>query len=290
MAKPIDEALLQEILPGSSPIMKFRQSGQRHVWRCATAEGKELVVKVSNEWHETQARQAERILKQHDHEIRAMQMCDSPHLARLLDVGTLALGDGFVTFYQTEMYVPGSSLHEHIARWKLSSNHRPDYDMNALATSLAAALKELHRHNLVHRDIKPLNIIVRDEDGLAVVIDLGIVFSADFTRITRPEEGSAHTPAYQSPEQARRQRELGWESDLFCAGLCLYEAATGQHPFPDCSTEAEYCAAIIGDSHAELIPNDLVSPNLCKAIDIMLQKFAYERFATPDDLIAMLSN
>ncbi|HUS71196.1 MAG TPA: SUMF1/EgtB/PvdO family nonheme iron enzyme [Anaerolineae bacterium] len=98
----------------------------------------------------------------------------------------------------------------------------------AIIEQIASALDHIHSHDLVHRDVKPSNIIVGD-DGHATLTDFGIVRAADGTRYTTTG-ASMGTPEYMSPEQAEGQ-ELDHSSDLYSLGVVAYEMLTGRVPF-----------------------------------------------------------
>ena len=129
----------------------------------------------------------------------------------------------------------------------------PAEDVTRLGAQIADALDEAHRHGVVHRDIKPNNILVTAE-GKVKVVDFGLAIETqvDFeettretgTRLTRTGD-TVGTVAYMSPEQARGEPSDG-RSDLFALGVVLYQAATGARPFQGPSALA-IAAAILHD-------------------------------------------
>lgn len=94
---------------------------------------------------------------------------------------------------------------------------------------VASGLQAIHDRGLVHRDIKPHNILIRG-DGQPVVVDLGLVKTADDRQLTMTGD-LLGTPAYTSPEQARFRGAVGPAADIHGMGVVLYEMATGQLPF-----------------------------------------------------------
>ncbi|MBO2455630.1 serine/threonine-protein kinase [Actinomadura barringtoniae] len=123
-------------------------------------------------------------------------------------------------------YVPAPSLSEIVRRY----GRMPEPALRALGAGLAEALIAIHAAGLIHRDLKPGNVLVA-EDGPRV-IDFGISRALDGTQVTRTG-GMVGTPGYMSPEQVASGREIGAASDVFSLGCVLVFAATGVHPFGD---------------------------------------------------------
>src|SRR5215207_1632695 len=96
-----------------------------------------------------------------------------------------------------------------------------------MARDLGAALDHAHAHNVVHRDVKPGNVLLR-EDGITKLADLGIATAVDLTRITRSGE-LLGTAAYMAPEQLEG-RQAGPPSDVYALAAVCFEALTGQRP------------------------------------------------------------
>ncbi len=120
-------------------------------------------------------------------------------------------------------FVPAPSLHEVVA----SSGPLPEEAVWKLAAGLAEGLRAVHASGLVHRDLKPGNVLLAT-DGPRV-IDFGIARVLDGTRLTATD-GVLGTPSYMSPEQARGG-SVDPPSDIFSLGGVVYFAATGQPPF-----------------------------------------------------------
>ncbi|PVC85647.1 serine/threonine-protein kinase [Streptomyces sp. CS014] len=121
------------------------------------------------------------------------------------------------------LFVPGPSLAEQVAR----QGALPAAEVLRLAAGLAEALRDIHRAGLVHRDLKPGNVLLA-EDGPRV-IDFGIARASDATQLT--QTGSAiGTPPFMAPEQFRAGT-VGPAADVFALGSVLVHAATGHGPF-----------------------------------------------------------
>ena len=105
-------------------------------------------------------------------------------------------------------------------------------DVMDLVSALSDAAEELANHRVVHRDIKPGNIVFDGEDN-PVLLDLGIAYFQDLTPLTEGWGHSPRTPSYAAPEQfeLRRRTSIDFRTDLFLIGIVAFEALTGQHPF-----------------------------------------------------------
>ncbi|MEV8108753.1 serine/threonine-protein kinase, partial [Streptomyces sp. NPDC088135] len=121
-------------------------------------------------------------------------------------------------------YVPAPSLEEIVSE----CGPMPAQAVRWLAAGIAEALQSIHGAGLVHRDMKPSNVLVV-EDGPRV-IDFGIASGVSNTRLTMTNV-AVGTPAYMSPEQARDSRSVTGASDVFSLGSTLVFAATGHAPF-----------------------------------------------------------
>jgi len=152
-------------------------------------------------------------------EAQAAAALNHPNIVTIYDTGTTD-----DTYFIVMEYVPGPNLKEIIrARGPL-----PEGDALTIGAQVATALGVAHAHHLIHRDIKPHNIL-RGPEGSAKVTDFGIARAAGASQLTATQTvmGTAH---YLSPEQALHQ-PLDGRSDLYSLGVVLYEALTGRVPF-----------------------------------------------------------
>ena len=152
-----------------------------------------------------------------------------PHILPLYDSGE---ADGFL--YYVMPYVEGESLQARLAREK----QLPLDDALQIAREVADALSYAHAHDVVHRDIKPDNIML--ESGHAVVADFGIARALDAAGgEALTQTGMAvGTPVYMSPEQASGGSNVDGRSDLYALGCVLYEMLGGQPPFTGSTAES----------------------------------------------------
>ncbi len=127
--------------------------------------------------------------------------------------------------YIVQQFVAGESLQKRVNRL----GRLPLEEVQSLAVQLAKGLAAAHRCGLVHRDLKPDNILIENETGIVRIADFGLVKRQGSEQMTQ-EGVIAGTPAYMSPEQTRGET-LDARSDLFSLGLVLYRAASGKQPF-----------------------------------------------------------
>ncbi|MFF5474867.1 serine/threonine-protein kinase [Streptomyces achromogenes] len=126
--------------------------------------------------------------------------------------------------WMATLYIPGPTLSEHVKR---NGPMAPE-QLRRLMAGLAEALRDIHRVGVVHRDLKPGNVLLA-EDG-PKVIDFGISRPKDSE--LRTETGKLiGTPPFMAPEQFRRPREVGPAADVFALGSVMVHAATGRGPF-----------------------------------------------------------
>jgi serine/threonine protein kinase len=151
-------------------------------------------------------------------EARLAARLADPHIVRVYDVGE----DGGRPFIAME-YVEGQTLAELMAR----AGTLPPGQAVELGIQLCQGLAAVHRAGLVHRDVKPQNLLLR-KDGELKVSDFGIAFGADGTRLT--VAGTVlGTAAYLAPEQARGE-DVAAAADIYATGAVLYELLTGRPP------------------------------------------------------------
>jgi eukaryotic-like serine/threonine-protein kinase len=214
-------------------------------------------------------------------EARTIATLNHPHVCAIYDI---AEHEGCA--YLVMEYVEGETLDKVLARRALSTN-----EVLAFATEMASALAAAHGHGIVHRDLKPGNIMVTPFG--AKVLDFGLAKEAarldphaETTLATAAltEPGRiAGTPDYMSPEQVG-SKPLDARSDIFAAGVILYEMLNGRRPFRG-TTDVETMAAILQvtpeplSGRGRAIPHDLVD-----VVNRCLQKSPADRFASGSEL------
>jgi serine/threonine-protein kinase len=203
-----------------------------------------------------------------------------PHILPLHDCGE---ADGFL--YYVMPYVEGQSLREKLTK----EGELPIVDAVRIIRDVVEAMKHAHRHNVVHRDIKPDNVMLAEDHAL--VTDFGIakaVSDATGASGLTTEGGTRGTPAYMSPEQASGDPHIDHRADIYAVGALAYELLTGRTPFV-MNTQQELLAA-----HVTQIPEPVtkyrgsVPPALAELVTKCLEKRAADRWQTAEELLPQL--
>ncbi len=220
-------------------------------------------------------------------EIDAMLKCDHPNIGRLWGVSKIEV-EGKHYLFLIEEYLPGGTLAQRLDQGVLSKG-----SILAVANQLVAAISHIASQKLVHRDIKPDNIMFRADHSTPVIVDFGLVRDLNNASLTQTwlVQGPG-TPFYASPEQLNNDKDLiDWRSDQFSLGVVLGMALLGAHPFscPDGSIEdvVERVASrssIAGDIKARI--NDEGLGPIVK----MVEPWPINRYRTPDELFKAWRN
>ncbi len=151
-------------------------------------------------------------------EAEALARLDHPHIVRFYSFER----QGAVAFIVMD-FVPGTTLQRHLAEL---GGPLPLGEVSTILHQVGAALQYAHSEGYIHRDIKPGNIMLRD-DGNALLSDFGIARAAESATLMTATMG---TPAYMAPEQILG-RELDRRTDIYSFGIVLFEMLTGHRPF-----------------------------------------------------------
>ncbi|HUF28154.1 MAG TPA: protein kinase [Gemmatimonadaceae bacterium] len=223
---------------------------------------------------------AERFLR----EVRLVSQLVHPHILPVHDSGDEA---GLLYFVMP--YVDGESLRERLRRQAQLGLD----DALRVAREVADALAYSHGRGIIHRDVKPENILLSAETGHAVVTDFGIAKALEDVvgeeRLTSTGL-SVGTPAYMSPEQAAGERRLDARTDVYALGTVLYEMLAGEPPFTG-STAQSVLAKRMTQAAA---PIQVLRPNVpepvARTIARALEMVPADRFATAAGFRAALES
>ncbi len=201
-------------------------------------------------------------------EVRTTAQLNHPHILPLFDSGEAA---GHL--YYVMPVVEGESLEERLAR----DRSLPADEAARIVAGAARALAHAHDRGVVHRDVKPGNILLHH--GEPVVADFGIsLVTGSETRLTR--DGTwVGTPHYMSPEQVGGEVELDGRTDQYALGCLLYEMIRGEPPFPRSSPVAVLTAHLV-DEPPSLPGSDPLVQGLDKIIRRALSKDREDRYPT----------
>jgi serine/threonine-protein kinase len=219
---------------------------------------------------------AERFLS----EIRTTANLQHPHILPLFDSGE---ADSFLFYVMP--FVEGESLRDRLNREK----QLPVADAVRIAAEIAGALDYAHRHNVIHRDVKPENILLHD--GRALVADFGIALAASKAGGTRMTETgmSLGTPTYMSPEQAMGEREITARSDVYALGCVTYEMLVGDPPFLGGTAQAIVAKVMTEKPVPPSRMRDTIPSCVEDAVLTALEKLPADRFATAAEFAAALA-
>jgi serine/threonine-protein kinase len=157
-------------------------------------------------------------------EARTVSGLNHPHIATIY-----AIEEEDDQRYLVLEYLPGGTLRERIRRIREDGPMPPLPELARLGVQLSTALAHAHNHGVVHRDVKPSNVLF-GEDGSAKVVDFGLARNCALSEDATESGVLAGTIPYMSPEQARC-KPLDFRTDVFSLGVVLHEAATGSRPF-----------------------------------------------------------
>jgi serine/threonine-protein kinase len=248
------------------------EGGMGHVYRASGPEGPVAVKAIRPELVGDEASR-----RRFEREARVAQRIHHPNV-----VGVLASGERDGAPYIVQRFIPGGSLADVIDR----EGALPAGTIGAICAQVAAGLDAVHAAGLIHRDVKPGNILL-DGDGTACLTDFGINKDTDGTVLTRPGQAVGSID-YMAPEQIRGE-PVSAATDVYSLGCVLFECAVGRPPFADRQGLRAMWA------HLEDPPPDPsresadVPPPLADAVMQALAKDPARRPQTASDLARMVS-
>ena len=257
-----------EFIPGYTLQLKIGESEKAVVYlACSAHRGHNVALKVSKTLRDEAA--GRQFLER---EYTAVMAVRSPLVVEIYDYG---IHGGFE--YLAMEYLPRGDLKARIQRG-VSEHEALHY-----VAQIAAALEVVHESGLVHRDLKPPNVMLRDNDSVAL-IDFGLARSMDGSTISTQTGVLLGSPYYMSPEQAQGEA-LDARSDFYSLGVICYELLTGQKPY-------------IGGTAMEVLQQHVSAPlpalpaDLCRYepfLTRLMAKSRGERFANAAEIIAAIA-
>ncbi|MBI2194415.1 MAG: protein kinase [Planctomycetes bacterium] len=238
--------------------------------------GREVAIKVLNE----DVSDDPDFIEKFHREAKSAARLNHPHVIQAIDVG-----EGQGVHYFVMEYVEGESLQRILKRdGRIDDARAADF-----ALQVCKALQHAHRHGLIHRDIKPGNILINAQ-GTAKLCDLGLARPVGSQATSTATGRTAGTPAYMSPEQALGKPNLDVRTDIYSLGATLYHAVTGKIPFVAHNLPELLTLLVRGEFKP---PRDLC-PEIAEATEhVILQMMATERSrrpASPEDIQALFED
>lgn len=208
---------------------------------------------------------------------KAAARLNHPNIVAAYDVGEA----GGYHYFVME-YVAGKTVYDQLID---TGKPYPEKAALEIIIQVCRALAHAHQHGLIHRDVKPKNIMMTPE-GVAKLADMGLAREADDKVAAAAEAGKAYgTPYYISPEQIRGQLNVDCRADIYSLGATLYHMVTGRVPF-----EAASPAAVM-HKHLkdELVPPDHVNTDLSagisEIIELAMAKDPAKRYSSATDML-----
>lgn len=261
---------LSELIKEKYEVLEFiDKGGQASVWKVKDlSNDKILALKV----YDSSGTFEKRITR----EIKALKNIDSEFVLKLEDYGYLNFNKNDYLYYCTE-YIKGESLKIYLEN---NNNIEPE-KVKQLILNISSAIDELWKYRIVHRDIKPGNILMKDNNF--ILIDLGVAKHLDEETLTAIGR-TLGTLNYMSPEQLNARKYLTLKSDYFSLGITAYEALCGKHPFLK-----RLDSLVARDPYPvdEKIEKD--NPKLLNCIRTLLNKRPIDRFKSHSEITKELT-
>ena len=277
----------EKAIPGHYKLVELLgRGGMAEVFRAKDARlDRSVAIKFLN----SEFRKDPERMRRFNQEARAVSALNHPNIIVIHDVGE---NEG-IQYIVTE-FIDGETLSSRISRGAM-----PLHEAVEIAIQVASALAASHRAGIVHRDVKPDNVMIR-RDGVVKVLDFGLakesidpaLNNVDANAMTLDKALTSPglilgTPQYMSPEQARG-RQLDARTDIFSLGIIIFEMAAGRPPFSGGSM-VDVIASIISKDSPRL-EDHMVDPpeTLRRIVDRSLRKNVDERYRTMDGLMSDL--
>ena len=273
MTKSLEAMRTTQQIPGFQILSRLGSGAMATVFKGRQLSLDRLVaIKVLPKRYSQDSGYVERFYK----EGKAAAKLNHPNIVQAIDVGET----GGYHYFVME-YVEGHTLHDELAGGKAM----PEADALRIVIQIARSLVHAHERGLIHRDVKPKNIMITT-DGRAKLADMGLARMAADERAAQAEAGKAYgTPYYISPEQIRGELDIDFRADIYGLGATLYHMVTGRVPF-DAPTPAAVMHRHLKDP---LTPPDHVNPELSmglgEVVEVMMAKRREDRYASTKDLL-----
>jgi serine/threonine-protein kinase len=269
-------ALLGQKIPGYALLEKVGQGSMGVVFKARQLSMNRVVaLKVLHPRLGSNAELLERMRR----EAHLAAKLSHNNIVQAIDFGSA----GSVHYFVME-YVEGKTIRQELDAGKVFA----EGEAVEIVLQAAQALEHAGRRGLVHRDVKPANLVLTAE-GVVKLADLGMARQARDPQADRRERGLAvGTPYYMAPEQIEGRQDVDIRADLYALGATLYHMTTGQPPFPSKDVDEILRAHL----EEELTPPDHInqglSAGLGEVVEVLMAKDRERRYRSPADLIVDL--
>jgi len=263
----------KQSIPGYQILAKLGKGAMARVFKARQLNlDKVVAIKVLAKRYSQNPEYVERFYR----EGRAAAKLNHANIVQAFDVGEA----GGYHYFVME-YVDGKTVQDHLD----AKGRYPEKQALDIIIQIADALVHAHSRGLVHRDVKPKNIMITKE-GIAKLADMGLAREVKDERLAQSEAGRAFgTPYYISPEQIRGEVKIDFRADIYSLGATFYHMVTGQVPF-DANTPT---AVMIKHLREQLTPPDHINPELsigcAEIVEVMMAKDRKDRYQSTADLL-----
>jgi len=204
------------------------------------------------------------------------------NIVQAIDVGSTAEG----YHYFVMEYVEGKTLYDYMQPPPVGEGRNfSEAEALDITIQIAEALAHAHKRGLIHRDVKPKNIILTPQ-GVGKLTDLGLARDLDDKHAAESEAGKAYgTPYYISPEQIRGDVDIDFRADIYSLGATMYHMVTGQPPFdgdtPSAVMHKHLKQPLVPPDHI----NTALSSGIGEIIEVAMAKNREDRYPSTEDML-----
>lgn len=238
-----------------------------------------VAVKMLDERYRNNPVYAQRFVQ----EAKALARWRHEHIVQIYYAG-VEEGEGEPLYYYAMEFVQGVDLAQALAKYAAESRLMPHDDVLRVGEAVAAALDAAHSHGIIHRDVKPANVLI-DTHGRVVLSDFGLAMDV-------AESESGHvvgSPRYTAPEQARKSAAAVPQSDLYSLGIMLYEMLVGRVPFDDPSSTSVAVQHVTQPPPPPRTINPALNTAVSEVLLKALSKSPEERYRSGHELMENLA-
>jgi serine/threonine protein kinase len=264
-------------------LRRLGRGGMGEVWLC---DDERLNRQVAVKTLPARNQQDKAYVQRFAQEAKAAAALHHPHILSVLDYGQQELPNGTVLTYIVMPYVSGGSLAERATYYSQQKRLMPTEEALTFLTQMAEAIDYAHKQHIIHRDIKPDNMLLRDENWL-LLADFGIARMVSSDQPLTTTSRGFGTPEFMAPEQARGRADV--TSDNYSLAVVAYLLLTGHLPFQGDTAIATVMQHVIEPPSAPRQFNPLLSPACEQVLLQGLAKDPAQRPALAQEFVTQLA-